>query len=302
MHGLSQDSFWNHVEELRRTFIKILWVIIIGTVLAFLFHPFFISLLTKQIYSSRPGSINEIQEIKTQRLTNKTSEPIDFKLPENSFLKYKTEGVKQFSIESYTLQPFDYLEWEQITHPKLLILSPEEGFSTVLKICFWIGLTLTCPIWCYFIFRFIAPALLPNEKSIVLPFLLFSSFFIVSGILFAINITIPITNAYLHTFNENLGLNLWSFSNYIDYTLLLVFSNVIAFELLVVIFLLVHFGVLTSEKMKQSRKFMILSSFILGALLTPPDILSQFLLALPMIVLYEAMILYSILKKKLTNN
>jgi sec-independent protein translocase protein TatC len=121
--------------------------------------------------------------------------------------------------------------------------------------------------------------------------------FISLGCLFAYTITLPIANQYLQSFNATIGMNLWSLGNYLDYTLFLLMANGIAFEFGALGIFAVHLQYLSAETLIQNRRFAILGAFILAALLTPPDILTQFMLAIPLISLYEALILYAKMKR-----
>lgn len=298
--NIEPSSLWDHLEELRSTLIKIAWVILIGVGIAFAFHQPILHYLTKPLHhltASKQASL-EVYDVKIHRTINTANDFEIFDLPEGSSLKYLSPQVRTIGKEQFYLPPNSYVEWEQIKPAQnLLILGPIEGFSTSLKISLWLGLAGTSPLWLYFIFQFIAPALHQREKLLVLPFLGLSFAFISLGIWFAYTITIPIANGYFFAFNENLGLNLWSFSNYIDYTFLLILSNAVAFELFATLLLLVHYGILKAQMMKDKRKHVIVAAFILGALLTPPDVLSQLLMAIPMIIFYEFTIFYAVLRE-----
>ena len=88
-----------------------------------------------------------------------------------------------------------------------------------------------------------------------------------------------------------------SLSLYVDYTLVILLANALAFEFLAVLFILIHFNKITKEMMINKRKLFILTAFTVSAVLTPPDILSQLLLAIPLTVFYEILILYAGFKR-----
>ena len=133
---------------------------------------------------------------------------------------------------------------------------------------------------------------------LLFPFLSLSLLFLFAGFLFAFFLTIPIANHYLMSFNEEIGVNLWAFANYLDYTIILLLAHGLAFEICVVLLFLVHFGFLTAEKMRAKRSFFAVGAFILSAVLTPPDVLTQLMLAFPLIFLYEVAIFYAFLREK----
>jgi len=177
--------------------------------------------------------------------------------------------------------------------PQLVLLGPLEGISATLKICFWVSCGISSPIWGFFILRFILPGLKTSERSLALPFSFWSLLAVVTGAFLAIEIMIPFTNRILLNFNESLGQNLWSVSHYLDYTLMLVLSAIIAAEFVVILFFLVHYGKISSGKMRRWRPIVCIGLFVLSAVITPPDIMTQLALALPLVVLYEVTICYA---------
>lgn len=294
---IESASFWEHIEDLRKTFIKILWTLMIGTVLGFIFHQSLINFLTSPLHdNSSPIATREVRTHVTQNLG---TEIAHFTLPERALLKNVSSSVRAIEPRKFYLPPQSFIEWEQ-TDPihGLIVLSPTEGFVSSLKISFWFGLLATSPLWIFFIFQFIAPALLKQEKSLVMPFLILSLFFITLGVVFAYKLTIPLANHYLFSFNASLGLNSWSLSNYIDYSLMLLLSHGLAFELFAVLIIFIHYGWLRASTLVKRRKHFIVVAFIIGAILTPPDIFSQLLMAVPMIVLFELTIVFAKLTAK----
>jgi sec-independent protein translocase protein TatC len=177
--------------------------------------------------------------------------------------------------------------------PKLLILGPLDGIAISLKVSFWTGAAITSPLWLLALMQFIAPALKTHEKKLIIPFFILSMAFIALGFCFAYYITIPLANTYLGQFNEAIGVNMWSLEHYLNYTLFLLLANGIAFELFVI-----HLKIVSKQGLIAKRRHAIVAAFILGALLTPPDILTQFMLAIPLILLYEGLICYSKLQKE----
>jgi sec-independent protein translocase protein TatC len=141
--------------------------------------------------------------------------------------------------------------------------------------------------------QFISPGLTTQERQLAIPFFCLSAVFLTLGICVAYYVTIPFANHSLWNFNAAIGQNLWSLSNYLNFTLFLFFSHALAFEIALFFLVLVHVRVLTKEWMIKKRKFMILGAFILGALLTPPDIFSQLLMALLLMTLYECALFYA---------
>lgn len=306
--AVSEASFWEHISELRKTILLSLMAIAAGVLLCFCFYQqifevLLIPLQKSQEHSNKPSIIKRF-EIKSERILNSGTENIHYHLPNSASTPiHLSPGVQQMNNSHFQLAPGAYLDVNNIvSNNGLIIFGPTEGMSTTLKICFWIGFVISSPAWLFFIFKFIAPALHERERRLILPFLSLSALFLSIGVFFAYSVTLPLANRYLESFNSTLGTNLWSLSNYMDYTLFLFLANALAFELSLILFFLVHFGVLSAETLASKRRHMIVLAFIIGALLTPPDILTQMMLALPLILLYEITIIYAHFKSKYIKN
>lgn len=270
-----EATFWEHFKELRKTLLLCFATILTALVLSFCFYQQIFGILTSPLQEN--GKISK-EELKKVRLTNKSS----------------IETSYTYKNQTYVIAPGNSIEIEESQEsPQLVVFGPLEGMMIALKASFWIGIVLSSPIWLFLLLRFVYPALRPNEGRLIFPFISISLLFILMGILFAFFVTIPFANRYLSAFNASIGTNLWSLSHYLDFTLLLVLANGLAFELAVVLLLLVHQGVLSAQFMVEKRRYMIVLAFILGALLTPPDVPTQLLLAIPLIVLYELTLLYA---------
>jgi sec-independent protein translocase protein TatC len=262
-----------------------------GMFIAFFFSQSILALLTFPLkaLSSQPLQTSEIRR---ERIFNQNSKEQLYSL--TGRLVYKSDGVREITPETYIISQGAFVEVEKTHSPaQLAIFSPLEGMLASLKVSFWVGLVGTSPIWLYFILQFILPALHSQEKSLVAPFLLLSGLFLTAGGLFAYFVTIPLANIYLQSFNNAIGMNLWGLSSYLDYTLILILANALACEISVLLLFAVHYGFVSAEVLISKRKHMIVAAFILGALLTPPDILTQFMLAIPLIALYELAIIYA---------
>lgn len=192
-------------------------------------------------------------------------------------------------LMTWLLWPLKSLEDYQA---QLILLGPVDGMMVTLKTCLWFSLAATSPVWLFFMLSFAAPAFEQDQKMIITPFLTLSLLFLVIGSAFGFYGVIPIANRFFLSFNSELGANLWTLGHYLDYTVILILANALAFELGAVMLLLVHFGWVKSEWLAAKRKMMIVVVLVLSAVLTPPDILTQLLMAIPLMLLYEGSILY----------
>jgi sec-independent protein translocase protein TatC len=226
------------------------------------------------------------QIIQHERVVNHSEEPQLFQLPPRAQVVHP-ENFEWHGINQVTLLPNQILNYESIQTPQLLILGPLEGISITFKICFWCSLALTSPFLVWLVFQFLLPGLRKQEKAILIPFLSWSMICMVAGLSLAYFVTIPLANYYLEAFNSPIGQNTWTLSLYIDYTLLLFFSHVVVFEMGFLLLCLVWFEIIPFQILQKKRRYAIVVAFILSAILTPPDILTQCMLAIPLIGLYE---------------
>lgn len=180
---------------------------------------------------------------------------------------------------------------------ELVVLGPTDGLMATIKTCFWVALVGTSPIWVFFVLNFVAPALQSKEQRLIFPFLFFSFIFLSLGFMFSFYVTIPVANQYLQAFNQNIGVNLWSIKSYLDYTVVLLLGSGLAFELCLILIFLVHYGRISAKTLVSKRRYAIVAIFVTSAVLTPPDVVTQMLLAFPLIALYELTVVYARIKK-----
>lgn len=290
--------FWTHVEELRRTFLQMLAIALIGMIACFAAYGPLLNYLTAPFDNAAKTSSTAFREetVQHKRIINESNQPQTYIIPEKTWpLEPLPPGLQQLGHKKFVIPPKQALlvAIAQPPSKNLVLLGPLEGLLIAIKVSLWLGIVITSPLWLFVLLKFIAPALRKSERRLLGPFILLSLAFIVSGLAFAYYMTIPLSNQYLMAFNETIGSNLWSLSHYLDYTLFLLLANALAFELGALGFFAVQLGLISAESLISKRRVAILGAFILGALLTPPDVLSQILLAIPLIALYESMILYA---------
>jgi sec-independent protein translocase protein TatC len=163
-----------------------------------------------------------------------------------------------------------------------------EAFFVYMKLAFFASLIITCPLIIYQIWRFISPALHSTEKKYVLPFVFFSTLLFISGVLFGYFIALPPAFEFFVSFNNQYLQSMISFSDYISLFVTFLLGFGLSFELPVFMFFLAKLGIVNSQLLSRQRKYAILIIFIVAAILTPsPDALSQILMAIPLMFLYE---------------
>lgn len=177
---------------------------------------------------------------------------------------------------------------------KLYFLSPTEPFFTAFKISFLAGFIITSPFIFYQVWKFIEPALYEHEKKLALPFVFFTTIFFAIGVLFCFYAVLPVAIGFFINFG-NIQLEaeaIFSVKEYISFVLRMLFAFGITFELPVMLSLLARLGIVSPNFLIKTRPYFIVIAFVLAAILTPtPDIFSQLMLAVPMVIFYEISIL-----------
>ena len=175
----------------------------------------------------------------------------------------------------------------------LIFTNLPEMFIAYIKVALIAGIILAIPVIFYELWMFMAPALYRREKGYLIPFVLFSSILFLVGSLFGYFVVFPYGFKFFIGFATEDIQALPSVKQYFSFTIRLLLAFGLVFELPVVVFFMTKIGLITPDSMKRFRKFAILSSFILSAILTPPDVATQIMMALPIIILYEVSIIIS---------
>ena len=160
-------------------------------------------------------------------------------------------------------------------------------FFTPIKLTFMVSLILSAPVVLYQVWAFVAPALYKHERRLVMPLLVSSTLLFYIGMAFAYFVVFPLAFGFLtHTAPEGVQVST-DIASYLNFVMALFMSFGISFEVPVAIVLLCWMGVTTPESLRYKRPYVLVGAFVLGMLLTPPDVFSQTLLAIPMYCLFE---------------
>ena len=178
---------------------------------------------------------------------------------------------------------------------KLYYTKPTEAFFTYMKISIVTGCIISSPIWFYQLWAFIVPALSKGEKKVTFMVVPTAVTLFVVGILFSYYLVLPMAIQFFIGFGTDELQPLFSIGQYIDFVIAFVLPFGITFELPLILIALGVMGILSSNRLRQYRKMFILVAFVVGAAISPtPDMLSQTMIAGPMILLYE--ISYGVLR------
>lgn len=176
---------------------------------------------------------------------------------------------------------------------KLIFTSLPEMFIVYIKAALIAGIILASPVIFHEIWMFVTPGLYQTEKRYAIPFVLFSSIIFLIGALFGYFIVFPYGFKFFIGFATEDIQALPSVKEYFSFAIRLLLAFGLVFEMPVVVFFLTKIGLITPEVMKKYRKFAILGAFIVSAILTPPDVATQVMMASPLIILYELSIFIS---------
>lgn len=160
-------------------------------------------------------------------------------------------------------------------------------FFAPFKLTMVLSFFIAIPVVLYQTWAFVAPGLYKNEKRLVAPLLISSTLLFYLGMAFSYYVVFPLAFSFFTSVAPE-GVNISTdINSYLDFVLKLFFAFGVSFEIPIAIILLCWTGVTTAESLRQKRPYVIVSVFIIGMLLTPPDIISQTLLAIPMWMLFE---------------
>jgi len=169
---------------------------------------------------------------------------------------------------------------------KLQAIAPTEIFFTYMECALLAGFLLALPVVFWQAWAFVAPGLYPNEKRVALPFVLISTSLFVTGAWFGHTVVFPVIFNFFASFNSDFVAAAWTMEEVFDFSTRMLLGFGVGFELPVVVYFLAYAGIVSPRKMLAGTKYFVLIAFIVGGVLTPPDPLSQSLLAGPMIGLY----------------
>ena len=161
-------------------------------------------------------------------------------------------------------------------------------FFVPLKVAMMAAFVIALPYILYQIWRFVAPGLYAHEKRLVVPLIVASTLLFFCGMSFAYFIVFPVVFGFVTASAPQGVAVMTDIEKYLSFVLTMFIAFGVTFQVPVAVVLLVRLGVVTTAKLKEIRPYVIVGAFIVGAIFTPPDVVSQFMLAMPLWLLYEA--------------
>lgn len=240
------------------------------------------------------------QEIDTDRAESDQEQPLIAHLAE--LRNRLINSIICISLVFVALAPFSTEIYSLIATPLLsklpkgasmIATEVASPFLVPFKLTLYAALFITMPYLLFQIWAFIAPGLYRNEKRFAVPLLISSILLFYIGTAFAFFVVFPLVFAFFASVTPEGVAMMTDISQYLDFILKMFFSFGLAFEVPIATILLVSTGIITIEGMKEKRPYIIIGAFVVGMILTPPDVMSQFLLATPMLILFELGLYFS---------
>lgn len=170
---------------------------------------------------------------------------------------------------------------------QMIAIDPASPFFTPLKLSFFVALIVAMPFVLYQIWAFVAPGLYKHEQKLAVPLLISSTLLFYLGCAFAYYLVLPTVFAFMQSVAPDGVTVMTDITRYLDFVLVIFLAFGVTFEVPVATVILVALGWVSIEQLKAARAYAVVGAFIIAAVLTPPDVVSQLLLAIPMCVLYE---------------
>ena len=200
-------------------------------------------------------------------------------------------------IYNFLVEPYANAVKDDQNSRRLIFTALHETFITYLKVAFFAAIFLGSPVLLIQIYKFIAPGLYKNEKKALLPYLIFTPVLFLFGGLLVYYLIMPLAIKFFLSFesigtNTSLPIQLEAKVNeYLSLIMRLIFAFGISFQLPILLNLLAKIGVVNSNYLKKTRRYVVVIIFTVAAILTPPDPITQIGLSIPLLLLYELSIL-----------
>ncbi|MBC8477976.1 MAG: twin-arginine translocase subunit TatC [Candidatus Delongbacteria bacterium] len=181
---------------------------------------------------------------------------------------------------------FLLIPFEKAGQGELVYLAPMEGFVTQLKVAFLAGLIISMPYLLFEAWKFIAPGLYKKERRMVFLALALTTVSFYLGAYFGYRV-LPFATSFFLSFGGGMINSTWSFAHYLDYVIRIILAFGLVFELPLVIALLAILGLVGPGGLRKFRRHAYVVVFVVASIITPPDVITQVVLAVPLILLYE---------------
>jgi sec-independent protein translocase protein TatC len=276
----SEMPFLEHLEEFRKTVIRVVISLVAGMLICLPFANHLVGVLRAPAEPYIEKRAEEVLNQSTVRLRISTES-----LSEEAIV---TEGTNTY----YEVDADVVIEGASKKNKhgviRLQLSEPTAAVKMWLTVSFFGGLLLSLPFVVFFIGLFVMPGVRDIERKTMSKVSLFSGGLFLFGIFMGYKVTLPLALGLMLKIGGTLGgESIWFYNKYIGFALQLLLGFGVAFQLPVVVLILGKMGLVGSKKLREIRPYVVVGIFVLAMLLTPPDVMTQLLMALPLIILYE---------------
>ncbi len=295
--GILRQSFWSHLEDLRKAIIRSCIAIGIALVLCMAFTHKLVRILEYPLRridlfeEPKPTVAFKIGD--TQLGPYKVSREQFAGLPPGPaprvVFQVGTMAVGQEQVATLKMLPPLETPAEGPLEVRLHNFGPAEGFIVAFHVALYGALVISAPFWIYFMGAFIMPALHRHERQALLPWVGWSVVLFLAGVLATYFVLLPVALRASVAYSNLLGFEGldWRADDYISFVTHFIFGMGLGFQFPIIVLFLVKLGVLSHEQLARYRRHVCVLSFILGAVLTTPEVITQVAMAVPLYLLYE---------------
>lgn len=291
-------SFLEHLEDLRWVLIKSLAAAGVAMLACFFGGNYVMRVLELPLRRAPVEKLGKEQRVRVLLGTNQlgtfriaTNEPFAPLLGTNRVVKLEIVPIVTETnvMLGANITPETKPAAEKELPIPLVNLGPASAFVVATKVAFYGGLVIASPFIFYFVAQFVFPALKMSEKKYIYSGLFFGFGLFVAGVCFCYFAMMPVALAVSAQYSEWFGFKVteWRAEEYISFVCKFMLGMGIGFEMPVIILTLVRMGILDYRMLKAARRYVIVIAFVLGAVLTTPEVITQILMAIPLLILYE---------------
>lgn len=304
-------SLGDHLEELRARLILAILGLVIGSVIALIFGTHVLRFIERPYYDAMRGRLKETEAPRVQSeslalldlffatLTEQLASDPNAPAIDPNRIAFIQKAAAD-TITAWTKQRYDAGDGRELPHDaRLKVLGIPEAFTAYMKIALISGLILTCPWVFYQLWMFVAAGLYTHERRYVRQAVPFSAALFIAGALFFLFVVAPLSLRFFLAFGDLVGVAAnWTLEKYVSFVTILMLVFGLAFQTPIAIFILVRTGLVAVETLRSVRKYVVLGTVVVAAVVTPPDVISQITLAIPLYALYELGLLLAHLSLK----
>ncbi len=307
----STMSLGDHLEELRTRLILAILGLAVGVIVCLIFGTKIIKFIEKPYFDVMRKRLAEsdttIDESEHVVLMNKFFSNVAARLESDPNAPLLDKASVDYLAKVFSQTTDQYKKElagssgdKKLPHwARLQTLAPPEAFVSYMKVSMISGLILTCPWVFYQIWMFVASGLYSHERLYVKKAIPFSAILFILGALFFLFVVSKLSLKFFLMFGDimNIASN-WTLQKYVSFVTILMLVFGIAFQTPIAIFILNRVGMVSVRSLRKSRKYVFLGMFVIAAVVTPPDVISQVTLGVPLYLLYELGILLCVIAAK----